>query len=79
MCARARVRACARVCARKRKRKRSVCARSLKNIFKELEADPGVSFTRPAGGGGNLEPWAQQGVGTAVHESKTINFFFNFS
>ena len=33
---------------------------SLKNIFKELAQDSELSWTEPAGG--NLEPWARQGV-----------------
>jgi uracil-DNA glycosylase len=33
---------------------------SLVNVFKELQTDLGPAFTQPAGG--NLEPWARQGV-----------------
>jgi uracil-DNA glycosylase len=35
---------------------------SLQNIFKELKEDPDVDFKPPAGKGGDLSPWAKQGV-----------------
>ncbi len=35
---------------------------SLQNIFKELKEDPDVDFKPPPGKGGDLSPWARQGV-----------------
>lgn len=35
---------------------------SLQNIFKELQDDPAVDFKAPPNKGGDLSPWARQGV-----------------